>query len=216
MMQITVTEKPAYGLHEEIANSITHGLGALLSVAALSLLVFYASVQQDITRITSFSIYGSSLVILFLASTLYHAINHQEVKKLFKLFDHCAIYLLIAGTYTPLMMITLGGTLGNSMLAVIWFLAVAGIIFKIKYGNRFKIISVCTYLGMGLISLFFINSLTKELASEGVFLLALGGVFYSSGIIFYLNKRIPFNHAIWHLFVLAGAISHFFLMWFYV
>jgi len=215
-MQLTVTEKPPYSLSEEIANAITHGLGALLSVAALSLLVFYASVQEDVTRITSFSIYGASLVLLFLSSTLYHAINHQEVKKLFKLFDHCAIYLLIAGTYTPLMMISLGGILGHSMLVVIWSLALAGIVFKIKYGNRYKIISVSTYLGMGLISVFFLNSLTDALATEGVFLLSLGGAFYSSGIIFYLNKRIPFNHAIWHLFVLAGAICHFLMMWFYV
>ncbi|MCO4797663.1 MAG: hemolysin III family protein [Colwelliaceae bacterium] len=205
-----------YTLTEEIANSISHGIGTLLSVAALTLLVFYSSQQQDIIRITSFTIYGTSLIVLFLASTLYHALINPNAKRIFKLLDHCAIYLLIAGTYTPLMLITLKGVLGYSMMAVVWFLAILGIIFKIIFGNKHRVISVISYLGMGGISLICIPQLYHALTSEGLFLLCLGGAFYSGGIIFYLNNRIPFNHAIWHLFVLAGAICHFLMMWYYV
>jgi len=205
-----------YSLSEEIANAVTHGIGALLSVAALTLLVFYAVLQQDTLRIASFAIYGSTLVSLFLASTLYHALVSPKVKRLFKLLDHCAIYLLIAGTYTPLMLITLNGLLGYTMLIVVWLLALAGIIYKIICGSKYKFISVASYVGMGGISLLCIQQLYHALQGNGLLLLGAGGAFYSIGIIFYLNNRIPFNHAIWHLFVLAGAICHFFMMWYYV
>lgn len=205
-----------YSLSEEIANAVTHGVGALLSVAALTLLVVFAVLQDDATRITSFAIYGSSLVILFLSSTLYHALVAPKAKRFFKLLDHCAIYLLIAGTYTPLMMITLNGTLGYSMLITVWLLAFAGIVYKVICGSKYKVISVLSYLGLGFISLLCIQQLYQELQGNGLLLLCLGGFFYSAGTIFYVNKCIPFNHAIWHLFVLAGAMCHFFLMWYYV
>mgnify|MGYP000647142951 CR=1 FL=1 len=205
-----------YSLSEEIANAVTHGIGALLSVAALTLLVVYAVQQQDILRITSFAVYGSTLVCLFLASTLYHALVCPKAKQFFKLLDHCAIYLLIAGTYTPLMLITLNGTLGYTMLVVVWLLALAGIIYKVIFGSKYKFISVASYVGMGCISLLCIQQLYHALQGNGLLLLGLGGAFYSVGILFYLNNRIPFNHAIWHLFVLAGAICHFFMMWYYV
>jgi hemolysin III len=205
-----------YSLSEEIANSVSHGLGTFLSIVALTLLVFCASQQQDIVKVISFTIYGVSLVSLFLASTLYHAIVNPQAKKVFKLLDHCAIYLLIAGTYTPLMLVTLQGWLGYSMLIIIWLLAFSGIIYKIIFGNKYKFISVGSYLGMGFISLLCIGQLYNALQGGGLLLLGLGGAFYSGGVVFYLNKRIPFNHAIWHLFVLAGAISHFFMMWYYV
>lgn len=205
-----------YSLPEEIANAVTHGIGALLSVAALTLLVFYSAQQDDATRIACFSIYGASLIILFLSSTLYHALVNPEAKRFFKLLDHCAIYLLIAGTYTPLMIITLSGTLGYSMLMIVWLLAFAGIAYKVICGNKYKSISVLSYLGLGFISLICIQQLYEKLQGNGLLLLCLGGLFYSAGTIFYVNRRIPFNHAIWHLFVLAGAVSHFFLMWYYV
>lgn len=205
-----------YSLNEEIANAVSHGLGALLSVAGLTLLLSYAIVSQDATRITSFAIYGTSLVVLFVSSTLYHALVAEKAKKLFKLLDHCAIYLLIAGTYTPLMLITLQGALGYTLLAIVWIIAIGGIIFKISCGHKYKVISLITYIGMGLISLTIIHRLYQELSGGGLALLAAGGAVYLLGVIFYVQRKIPFNHAIWHLFVLGGAACHFFMMLFYV
>ncbi|SFD70227.1 PAQR family membrane homeostasis protein TrhA [Pseudoalteromonas denitrificans] len=207
---------PAYSVNEEIANSVSHGIGALLSVAGLTLLLNSAIDQQDIHKVVSFSIYGTSLIILFLASTLYHAFSHEKVKKTFKLIDHCAIYLLIAGSYTPLMLVTLKGPLGYIMTALIWLIALAGILFKMKFGSRFKWLSLSTYLGMGFISLAIMPQLQQSFSDEGIQLLAIGGIVYCAGIIFYLQKKTPFSHAIWHLFVLGGACSHFFMILNYV
>lgn len=215
-MNSTSTKLASYSVNEEIANSVSHGIGALLSVAGLTLLLVSASEIESLTLLFSVLVYGLSLTSLFLASTLYHAFHQPQIKTLFKLFDHCAIYLLIAGTYTPLMAVTLGGTLGFAMLGVIWFLALLGIGFKIKFGSQYKIISLGTYLGMGFISLFFINNLYEALEHNGFILLALGGLSYASGVYFYVNKKISFNHAIWHMFVLGGAICHFFMIYFYV
>jgi hemolysin III len=211
-MQLT----PQYSLAEEIANAVSHGIGALLSVAGLSLLVFYAFQQEDLLRVASFAIYGTSLVILFLASTLYHAMVTPSAKRFFKLLDHCAIYLLIAGTYTPLMLITLNDRLGFIMLTMIWLLAFAGIFYKILCKNHNKALSVASYLGLGFVSVFCLQQLANAIDTNGLILLCLGGGFYAFGVIFYVNHKIPFNHAIWHLFVLAGAACHYFMMWFYV
>ena len=205
-----------YGLAEEIINAISHGLAALLSVAGLTLLVTLAWLQSDIAKVISFSVYGVSLVLLFSASTLYHALLHDKAKKIFKLLDHCAIYLLIAGTYTPLMLVTLADDLGNIVLCIIWGLALSGIAFKVKFGNKYKKLSLATYLGLGLISIIFIDKLNAKLASEGMFLLALGGIIYGLGTIFYVRKNKQYSHAIWHLFVFMAAICHFFMMFFYV
>ena len=205
-----------YGLAEEIINAISHGLAALLSVAGLTLLVTLAWLQSDIAKVISFSVYGASLVLLFSASTLYHALLHDKAKKIFKLLDHCAIYLLIAGTYTPLMLVTLADDLGNIVLCIIWGLALSGIAFKVKFGNKYKKLSLATYLGLGLLSIIFIDKLNAKLASEGMFLLALGGIIYGLGTIFYVRKNKQYSHAIWHLFVFMAAICHFFMMFFYV
>jgi hemolysin III len=205
-----------YGLTEEIVNAVSHGLAALLSVAGLTLLVTLAWIQTDMVKIISFSIYGASLVLLFSASTLYHALLHEKAKKVFKLLDHCAIYLLIAGTYTPLMLITLADDIGSLMLAIIWGLAILGIAFKVKFGNKYKKLSLSTYLGLGLISLTFIHKLNVKLAYEGMVLLALGGIIYGLGTIFYVRKDKEYSHAIWHLFVFSAALCHFFMMFFYV
>ncbi len=205
-----------YSLAEEIANAVSHGIATLLSVAGLTMLVFYAAIQQDTLRITSFAIYGASLVLLFLASTLYHALVAEKAKQFFKLIDHCAIYLLIAGTYTPLMLLTLNSQLGDIMLTLVWLLALMGICYKVLIKNHNKWISVGSYLGLGFISLFCIQQLYLALPGNGLLLLCLGGGLYAFGVIFYLNHKIPYNHAIWHLFVLAGASCHFSLMWLYV
>lgn len=205
-----------YSPAEELANTISHGIGALLSIVALMLLVNVSLTSGNWIKTASFAIYGTSLVLLFLASTLYHGVTSENGKKIFKLLDHCAIYLLIAGTYTPLTLITLTGNLGVSMFVLVWLIALAGILFKLKYGAKFKILSVATYLGMGFISLAVITDLYQQLALEGLILLASGGLVYTLGVFFYLNHKIPFNHAIWHIFVLAGATCHFFMIWFYV
>ncbi|PAJ73790.1 hypothetical protein CJF42_13750 [Pseudoalteromonas sp. NBT06-2] len=211
-----MTHSTTYSVNEEIANSVSHGIATLLSVAGLTLLLTNAIDQQNITKVISFSIYGSSLIILFLASTLYHAFSSKKVKQTFKLLDHCAIYLLIAGTYTPLMLVTLNDPLGYAMTTLIWLIALAGIIFKIKFSNRFKWLSLCSYIGMGFISLAVLPQLKGTLASEGMSLLVLGGLIYCLGVIFYVQKKIIFNHAIWHLFVIGGACSHFFMILNYV
>lgn len=201
-----------YSYKEEIANFVSHGIGALLSVIGLVVLLSYAIVDGSVAKIISYSVYGVSLTSLFLASTLYHAIKRTELKKVFKVLDHCAIYLLIAGTYTPLLALTLQGTLGYSMLIVVWSLAAVGIVFKIKFSGRFKIVSLASYLGMGFICLFFINSLYQTLSTTGFVLLVTGGLTYAGGVYFYVQKKIAFNHAIWHLFVLAGAMCHYFMV----
>lgn len=203
-----------YSISEEIANAVSHGLGALFSVAALTLLVTYAAIYKDAWHVTSFAIYGATLVVLFLASTLYHALQHVPAKKLFKLLDHCAIYLLIAGTYTPLMLVSLKGWLGFTMLALVWLVAIAGIYFKVKFGHKYKALSVASYLIMGGISLTILGPLQQNLPVTGFNLLAIGGLVYALGVIFYLAKKIPFNHAIWHVFVLGGASCHFSMMLF--
>lgn len=207
---------PAYSVNEEIANALSHGLGAVLSIIGLVMLVTTAALADDMLRVVSFSIYGTSMVLLFLASTLYHSVVDVNLKKAFKLLDHCAIYLLIAGSYTPLMLVSLQGPLGYTMLTLVWLIAIGGILFKIKFGHKYKKISLTTYLGMGFLSLPILHKLSQALPEGGLTLLASGGAVYCAGVFFYVQKKIPFNHAIWHLFVLGGAACHFFLMWYYV
>ena len=211
-----MTTQASYSNNEEIANTLTHALGAILALIACYMLLVTAISDNNLEKTISYAVYGTSLVLLFTASTFYHAIQDTDKKKLFKLLDHCAIYLLIAGTYTPLMMISLNNNLGMIMLFIIWALAILGIFFKLKFGHRYKKTSLITYLGMGLISTTIIDQLQEKLTSQGLTLLALGGAIYCLGVIFYAQKRILFNHAIWHLFVLGGAISHFFMIYLYL
>ena len=207
----------SYSLAEELANSITHGFGALLSVAGLTVLVTYASQQQDVWRIVSCSIYGATLVMLFLSSTLYHSVQHEVTKKIFQLCDHCSIYLLIAGTYTPFLLVNMRDTVvGWIMFGIIWFLAVSGIVFKIYCGPKYKKFSVATYILMGWLLLLASRELANNLSIAGIYWLMAGGLAYTVGAVFYLLKNIPFNHAIWHLFVLVGSALHFFAVLFHV
>lgn len=208
--------KKSYSSGEEIANSITHGLGAMLSVAGLTLLVTYAALQNDTRRIISFSIYGGSMTLLFLMSTLYHSFQDEKAKRIFKMLDHCAIYLLIAGTYTPFLLITLEGTTGWVLFTIIWSLALSGIIFKLIFQHRYKKLSVATYILMGWLAIFVGHELTKSLSTSGMAWLIAGGLAYTLGVVFYLWKRLPYNHAIWHVFVLAGSLCHYISIFFYV
>jgi hemolysin III len=211
-----MTSQASYSKNEEIANTLTHALGAILSVMACYMLLTAAFADNSLVKIVSYAVYGASLVLLFTASTFYHAFQNPSKKKLFKLLDHCAIYLLIAGTYTPLMMVALNDQLGTIMLTVIWSIAILGVFFKMKFGHRYKKTSLITYLGMGLISITIIEQLNDKLSNQALTLLALGGIIYCLGVIFYVQKRIHFNHAIWHLFVLCGAACHFFMIYFYL
>ena len=206
-----------YSLAEEIANSISHGIGCIFGIVGLVLLLTQAvEMRADVTAITSYSLYGGSMILLFLASTLYHAIPHQKAKPWLKKFDHCAIYLLIAGTYTPFLMVGLKSPLAQGLMVVIWSLALLGIIFKLTIAHRFKVLSLVTYLSMGWLSLVVIYQLATRLSAGGVWLLAAGGIVYSLGVIFYVSRRIPYNHAIWHGFVLGGSVLHFCAIYFYV
>jgi len=206
-----------YSLAEEIANSISHGIGCLFGIVGLVLLLTQAiDMQASATAITSYSLYGGSMILLFLASTLYHAVPHEKAKYWLKKFDHCAIYLLIAGTYTPFLLVGLKSPLAQGMMVVIWSLALAGIIFKLTIAHRFKVLSLVTYLSMGWLSLVVIYQLAMTLSAGGVWLLAAGGIVYSLGVIFYVSRRIPYNHAIWHGFVLGGSVLHFCAIYFYV
>lgn len=208
---------PGYSLAEEIANSISHGLGCLFGIVGLVLLLNQAiDMGADATAITSYSLYGGSMILLFLASTLYHAIPHKRAKPWLKKLDHCTIYLLIAGTYTPFLLVGLKSPLAHGLMVVIWGLALAGIIFKLTIAHRFKVLSLVTYMSMGWLSLVVIYQLAMKLSSGGIWLLAAGGIIYSLGVIFYVSRRIPYNHAIWHGFVLGGSVCHFCAIYFYV
>ncbi|MCG7491301.1 hemolysin III family protein [Vibrio sp. Of14-4] len=208
---------PAYSTTEELANTLTHGAGILLGVIGLILLLIKAvDHNADTLTITSMSIYGASMIVLFLASTLYHAIPYQRAKRALKTFDHCAIYLLIAGSYTPFLLVSLRTPLAIGLMIVIWVLALIGIIMKLAFVYRYKKLSLVTYLMMGWLSLVVIYQLALNLEVGGLTLLAAGGIIYSLGVIFYVAKRIPFNHAIWHGFVLAGCACHFFAIYLYV
>jgi hemolysin III len=201
---------------EEIANSIIHGIGAGLAAAALAVLVTFASIGGDAWRVVSFSIYGATLILLYLASTFYHGFRAAKLKNLFRIFDHSAIYLLIAGTYTPFMLVTLRGGWGWSLFGVTWGLAAFGIVMTVLLMKRFKLISVLAYVGMGWLIVIAFRPLVAALPLGGIVWLFSGGAAYTLGLIFYASKRIPFNHAIWHLFVLSGSICHFFAILLYV
>ncbi|MBL4248430.1 hemolysin III family protein [Vibrio fluvialis] len=207
----------AYSVKEEVANAISHGIGLILGIVGLVLLLVKAvDHRADALTIVSMSIYGGSMIALFLASTLYHAIPHQNAKRWLKTFDHCAIYLLIAGSYTPFLLVSLRTPLAFGLMIVIWSIALIGIIMKIAFVYRFKRLSLVTYLTMGWLSLIVIYQLALNLDVGGVTLLAAGGVVYSLGVIFYVAKRIPYNHAIWHAFVLAGCACHFLAIYLYI
>ncbi|ACY50214.1 MULTISPECIES: PAQR family membrane homeostasis protein TrhA [Vibrio] len=210
-------QKPQYSQREELANTITHGIGMIFGIVGLILLLIKAIDQQaDTLTLASMAVYGASIIVLFLASTLYHAIPHPNAKRWLKTFDHCAIYLLIAGSYTPFLLVSLRTPLAFGLMIVIWTIALLGIIMKVAFVYRFKKLSLMTYLVMGWLSLIVIYQLAINLDIGGLTLLAAGGIVYSLGVIFYVAKRIPFNHAIWHGFVLAGCVCHFFAIYYFV
>lgn len=204
-----------YGAKEQWANRLSHGIGVILSALALLSLQFKGA-DQGGAALASYGVYGSSLVLLYLASTLYHSAQHPQWLRRFKLWDHCAIYLLIAGSYTPFLVVTLHTAFARWLLLAVWLLAIAGIVFKVFFINRFKKIALATYLLLGWLSLLIIYPLSQALAPTGLILLAAGGGIYSLGVIFYVAKKWPYHHAIWHLFVLVGSACHFMAIYGYV
>lgn len=206
---ITLAKSEPYSIKEEIANSVSHGFGIIAGIVALVLMLLKGQEHLAPIQLTGVIIYGTSIIVLFLSSTLYHSVTNSRWKYKFKIADHCAIYCLIAGTYTPLMLINLQGTQSTVILAAIWSLAIGGILFKILFIHKLKKLSLVLYLAMGWLCVTVIGDLMASMTLLGFNLLVLGGLFYTFGVIFYVGKRIPFNHAIWHLFVLAGAMSHF-------
>lgn len=201
---------------EEIANAITHGIGLILSIPALIMLVLFAVDKGSAWHVVSFSIFGASMILLYLFSTLLHSFKPSKAKNVFAVLDHSAIYVLIAGTYTPLMLVSVRSALGWTLFGIVWGLAIIGIIFKCYFVDRFQIVSTLFYLVMGWLVLAAIKPLYESLTPAGFDLLLTGGILYSVGAVFYVWKKIPYNHAIWHLFVLAGSSFMYFCILFYV
>ncbi len=194
---------------EEIANAITHGIGALASAAAGAVLVTLATLSGTRLQMISAIVFCVSLLMLYTASTLYHAIPSPAMKRRLKVIDHCAIYMLIAGTYTPFALIGLRGTVGWLLFGAAWGLAALGITFKLFFTGRFKVFSTLVYIGMGWMALFAIQPMLARIPFNSLMWLFAGGVAYTAGTIFYHNERLRYSHAVWHLFVLAGSACHF-------
>lgn len=201
---------------DELANSITHGIGLVLSIAGFVVLLVFAIMRGGALQIASCAVYGATLVCVYAASTLYHALPSPRVKHVLKIFDHCAIYLLIAGTYTPFTLVSLRGGWGWSLFAIVWALAMAGIVFKLWFVDHFKILSTVLYLAMGWIAIVAIKPLLSSIPAHGMYWLVAGGLLYSIGVAFFAARRLRFAHAIWHLFVIGGSTCHYFAVLFYV
>jgi hemolysin III len=200
---------------EEQLNAWTHGIGAALGIAALVLLIVYRDTTTP-WSLFSVIVYGISIIVLFLASTFYHAVKGEKRKHYFRIVDHVSIYLLIAGTYTPVLLISLTDSLGWTLFWIVWGIAAFGVVLKLFFTGKFEIFSTLLYLVMGWLIVFDFSTLSEALGSDGILWLFAGGLSYTVGIIFYAVQRIPYNHVIWHLFVLGGAICHFFMIFFHV
>ncbi|MDV6377125.1 hemolysin III family protein [Sporosarcina sp. GW1-11] len=200
---------------EERWNAITHAIGLLLSIPALVFLILAGVERGTSVHVVSFTIFGASMVLLFLMSTLLHSMP-EKVKSFFSILDHSAIYVLIAGTYTPFLLVTIQGALGWTLFGIVWGLTLFGILFKVFYIHRFEKLSLALYIFMGWLIVFAIKPLYEQLPTAGLWLLITGGLFYTVGSVFYMWRRIPYNHAIWHLFVIAGSVAMYFSVLLYV
>ncbi|MFE7818744.1 hemolysin III family protein [Priestia megaterium] len=201
---------------EEIANAITHGVGAVLSIVGLTLLIVLSSLEGTPWHVISFTIYGVTMLLLYVSSTLVHSFPEGKVKDLFEIFDHSSIYLFIAGTYTPFLFIAVKGTTGWTLFGIVWGIALAGIVFKAFFVKKFLFISTILYVFMGWMIVFAWNSLTQNIAHQGIVLLVVGGVLYTIGAVFYVWRGFRFHHMIWHMFVLGGTVLHFLAIILYV
>ncbi len=211
-----VAAPPHYSFGEEVANSLTHGIGIILSIAGLAVLSAFAARNGHAEHVVASAIFGATLILCYTTSTLYHSIPIERIRHTLRALDHSAIFLLIAGTYTPFMLISLAGTLGWSILAAIWSLAVFGIVLRLALKGRYHGLVVATYIAMGWAVIAAIQPLIDNLGRGGLILLVAGGLAYTLGVVFYKWRSLPYNHAIWHGFVLAGSACHFFAVLFYV
>ena len=203
------TATARYSFGEEVANSITHGIGWLLSVGGLAVLVTIAAVTGGALRVVSCSVFGATLVLLYAASTLYHALPSEPAKHIFRTLDHSAIFLLIAGTYTPLSLVAVGGPWGWSLFGAIWLLATTGVLFNTVAHGRWRWLSITLYVTMGWLVVIAIRPLVAAVTTGVLWLIVAGGLSYTAGLFFYGSRRIPYGHAVWHLFVLAGSVLHY-------
>ena len=210
------TEHAAPSPREELANALSHGLGIALSLAAIALLAVFSALNGTTRHIVSFSVYGASLLLLYTSSTLYHSYRNPRIKRALRVLDHAAIYLLIAGTYTPFTLVVFKGWFGWFFFGIIWGLAATGVVLKLLFVGRFHKVAVGLYIAMGWLVVIGLKPLIQGIATPGFVLLVIGGALYTGGTVFYACKRIPWNHAIWHLFVLGGSVCHFFAVLFYV
>jgi len=207
---------PAYTEAEEFAHALTHGIGALLSIAGLVMLIVLASLYGTVWHIVSCAIYGATMITLYTASTLYHTVTSPTWKFRMRIFDHASIFLLIAGTYTPFMLVNLRGPWGWSIFGVVWGLAVVGLVFKLFFTGRFGIVSTVVYILMGWMALIAIKPMLELIPPGGLWLILAGGLAYTGGVVFYAMKKLPYHHAIWHVFVLCGSVCHFLAVLWYV
>jgi hemolysin III len=205
-----------YTIGEEIAHAVSHGVGILFSIAGLAVLVAFASLYGDAWHITSSSIYGFTLILLYTASTLYHGIPQPTAKRVLQRIDHAAIFLLIAGTYTPFTLVNLRGGWGWTLFGLVWGFAIFGVVLETMLRRRIKWLSLSLYLGLGWLVVIAIRPLIETVETGGLILLLAGGLCYSLGVIFYVWKRFAYHHAVWHLFVMAGSALHFFSIFYYV
>lgn len=207
---------PEVSIAEELINAITHGLGALLGIGGTVVAIVWAALYGNAYSIVSAAIYGAMLIILYTMSTLYHALTHRGAKYVFRIFDHCSIFLLFAGTYTPYTLVSLNGALGWTIFGIIWGFTVLGVVFNAISIEKFKIFSGITYVVMGWLIIIAIRPMMAVLETPALLLLLAGGIAYTVGFIFYGMKKIPFMHGIWHLFVLTGSVLHYFSILLYV
>ncbi len=205
-----------YTLGEEIANSVTHGLGSIFALSGGAVLIVFAALTHDAWKIVSSSIYVGCMLLLFTMSTLYHAFTGEKLKGFFRKLDHTSIFYLIAGTYTPFTLVLLRGKIGWIMFAAVWITAIIGTVVNMINVDRFAKVSLVSYIVSGWVIVLAIVPLAKALNVSGMIFLALGGLLYTVGVIFYKMKKIPYMHSVWHLFVLAGAVMHYFCVLFYV
>jgi hemolysin III len=204
-----------YTVREEAANVATHAAGLVASIVGVVVLVYLGVVRGEVLHVASAGLYGATLVALYAASTLYHAFREPGVKRVLRVLDHCAIYLLIAGTYTPFVLVGLGGGWGWALFGVVWAMAAAGIVFKVFATGRFAVASTAAYVAMGWLGVVAIGPLVRSLPGAALAWLLAGGVAYTAGTFFY-HRKIPYSHALWHVFVLAGSICHFVAIGLYV
>ncbi|NII11887.1 hemolysin III family protein [Oleiagrimonas sp. C23AA] len=216
MSHAITSRVPRYAFGDELASSVVHGIGILLSISGLAVLVAFAALYGDARAVVASAVFGSTLILCYTASTLYHAIPGEMPKRVLRTLDHIAIFLLIAGTYTPFTLLALPGVWGWSLFGLIWALAIAGSAAELGWLKQYRKLAVVMYVAMGWVALIALEPLSRHLEMGGLVLLLAGGVTYTLGVPFYLCRRLPFHHTLWHLFVLGGSVLHFFAVLLYV